>query len=372
MIIFKINLKSEGKMKILFVTTIADTMKFFSEHIKMLIKEGHKVELATNCDEDIPLYCFELNLKMHNIPFSRSPFSRKNIEAFRDIKKIIKSNKYDIIHTHTPNSSACVRLACRKQREKGLKVFYTAHGFHFYKGVSIKNWLVYYPIEYLCSFWTDKLITINQEDFLFAQKHMHAKKIEYVPGVGVDLRKFGQSSVSKDDKRNELGIPLNAIVLLSVGELNINKNHETVIKAINGMNVYYIIVGQGKRKEYLESLINKQGMSDRIKLLGYRSDISELLVAADLFVFPSYREGLSVSLMEAMASGLPCCVSKIRGNIDLIDKKGGNMFNPKNVKECKNAILALLESKIGAYNKEKVKQFSVERVLSFMDRIYNT
>lgn len=362
-------------MRILYVTTVSITMGFFFEHFKMLQDEGHTIELACNCDSmPIPQKILDMNLKTYNMPFSRFPFSKSNIKAAKELKKLVQEGNYDIVHTHTPNASAVVRLVCRKFRKKGLKVFYTAHGFHFYKGAPIKAWLIYYLVEKLCSRWTDTLITINQEDFEIAQKKLKAKKTVYVPGVGIDLSRFGQVKIDKSNKRKELGIPEDAVLLLSVGELNDNKNHEAVIKAINGMNVYYIIAGRGDKQNYLQNLIDSQGMTDKIKLLGYRTDVSELYSVADIFVFPSFREGLSVSLMEAMASGLPCTVSRIRGNTDLIDENGGSLFEPNSESEIKVAICGLIKTdtrKIGEYNMKKVQKFSNEAVLSSIQYVYN-
>ena len=228
-----------------------------------------------------------------------------------------------------------VRLASRKVRKNGTKVIYTAHGFHFYKGAPLKNWVLYYPIERLLARYTDVLTTINIEDYERAKKSFKAKKIKYIPGVGIDTNRFQQIDVNKLVKRQEIGVPEDSFVVLSVGELNKNKNHETVIKAIarlNNPNVYYVICGQGVLEDYLKKLIKELGLERQIKLLGFRKDIGEICKVADLFVFPSFREGLSVALMEAMASGLPIVCSEIRGNVDLVkDQKGGYLVKPEDV-----------------------------------------
>ncbi len=350
-------------------------MCFFPEHIKMLLAEGHTVELACNDTEsEVPDTYNELGLKIHTIPFSRSPLSKTNITAYKQFKKLVQEGNYDIVHTHTPNASVIVRVACRKLRRQGVKVFYTAHGFHFYKGAPLLNWLIYYPIEKICSRFADTMIMINNEDYERAKTKMHAKEVVYVPGVGIDLTKFAGGVANRNEKRRELGIPVDATLLISVGELNDNKNHATVIKAINGMNVYYIIAGVGDKKEYLQNLIDKQGMTDRIKLLGFRTDVKDLYVASDIFVFPSFREGLSVALMEAMASGLPCAVSKIRGNVDLIDENGGVYFDPYDLKDMRHALERLVceHKNYGAYNTEKIKSFSNEVVLLQIKDIYDS
>ena len=361
-------------MKILYTTTIGATMGFFKGFVRELMEEGDTVDIAANIAEvDVPEIYKELKCKTYQIDWSRSPLNKGNLTAITQLRKLVEENHYDIVHCHTPVAAMCTRIACRKARKNGTKVFYTAHGFHFYKGAPLKNWMLYYPVEKICSYFTDVLITINKEDYALAQKKMKAKRIEYVPGVGIDLEKFGKAQVNRGTKRQELGIPDNMKLLLSVGELNENKNHETVIRALTGIkDVYYVIAGKGPLQNHLESVIKECGLSERVKLLGFRSDVGELCEAADAFIFPSFREGLSVSVMEAMSSGLPCVVSNIRGNTDLIDEDGGVLFDPANIVDCRKAIQRLLSSdmeKMGSYNLGKIKKFSIETVNGQMTEI---
>ncbi len=360
-------------MRILYVTTISNTMDFFKGHFEMLLKEGHTVELACNCKEYIPSFCEEMGLVMHDIPFSRSPISKANFRAIKQFKKLLKSEKFDIVHTHTPNASVCARWACRKLRKKGLKVFYTAHGFHFYKGSPRKNWLIYYTIEKICAKWTDALITMNQEDYTFAKKRLKAKSVRYMPGVGIDVARFTSDHADKERLKREFSVPKECPLLLSVGELNENKNHETVIRAIADKNVYYFIAGEGEKRAALQALIDEKGLSERVRLLGLQSNIKKFYDMADVFVISSYREGLPVALMEAMAEGLPCIVSRIRGNVDLIDDNGGVLFNPKDVAACSEAIDEILQkdwAALGAYNVRKVQNFSTEKSIHDLKEIY--
>ena len=159
---------------------------------------------------------------------------------------------------------------------------------------------------------------------------MNAGHVEYIPGVCIDTEKFVLDNFNKIDKKEELGIKASDVMVLSVGELNQNKNHEVIIRAIEKVNdssIHYFIAGKGDKEAYLYELAEKLGVN--LHLLGYRTDIIELLNAADIFAFPSYREGLSVALIEAMAAGLPCVVSRIRGNVDLIEeKRGGYLCEP--------------------------------------------
>ncbi len=369
-------------MKMLMLASVASMIDQFNmPNIKMLLDRGYKVDVACNflegstCSQEkiqqLKATLAALGVGCYQIDFSRSITKINRIRiAYKQVKKLMKENAYDFVHCHSPIGGLVARMAGKATK---TRVIYTAHGFHFYKGAPLKNWLIYYPVEWLLAHWTDTLITINQEDYALAQKRMHAKKIEYVPGVGIDQAKFGETRIDKAAKRKELGIPEAATLLISVGELNQNKNHETVIRAVRDMDVYYIIVGRGDKAGELQGLIDAQGMTDRIKLLGFRTDVRELYAISDVFVFPSFREGLSVSVMEAMASGLPCVVSRIRGNTDLIDENGGALFDPSRVEDCRQALECTLRKdrqEIKRYNAERVKSFSKENAVKRLAEIY--
>ncbi len=163
-------------------------------------------------------------------------------------------------------------------------------------------------------------------------------------------------------------------LLLSVGELNENKNHETVIRAlaeINDPSIHYAIAGKGRKKDYLEQLAKDKGV--KLHLLGYRNDVAELDKAADAFIHPSYREGLNVSVMEAMAAGLPIICGRIRGNVDLVSPEGGCLFDPRDISECVNSIKAMRMSKsakMGLVNRRAVQKLHVDDINERMVAIY--
>ncbi len=381
--------------KALILASVASMIDQFNMPNVLLLKEmGYEVDVATNFTqsgsitseraENLKQRLHELNVRTINVPIPRSIFSIKQIlKSYKLIKKICLNDVYSLIHCHSPIGGAIARIATRKTRKRnGTKVIYTAHGFHFYKGAPIKNWLLFYPIEKYCSKFTDVLITINKEDYVLASKKMKAKKVEYFPGVGVDISKFSKNDgdgAIKTAKRQELKLSNSDIVLLSVGELNKNKNHGVIIDALanlNMPNVKYLIVGKGDLKEKLQEQIIKNNLQNQVFLLGYRTDVADLYKASDVFVFPSYREGLSVSVMEAMGSGLPCVVSNIRGNTDLIDdNKGGYLCFPSDVTSFTASIKYLIASEekriaFGEYNQQKIKGFSVGTVMDKTKEIY--
>jgi glycosyltransferase involved in cell wall biosynthesis len=366
-------------MKILYVTTVSGTVNaFLLPHIKMLKDLGYKVDIACSISSPINEELVDCGCKIFEIKFNRSPLNKNNFIAYKQLKKLISDENYDIVHTHTPVASAIVRLVCKDL--KNVKVFYTAHGFHFFKGAPIKNWLIYYPIEKWLSRYTDVLITINNEDYQRANKSFKAGRVEYIPGVGLDTKKFTNVTIDKSEKRKELGLPDNAFVVLSVGELNNNKNHETVIKALATLNnpqINYVICGQGPLENYLKKMIKELGLEKQIYLLGFRSDIAEICKASDVFVLPSHREGLGMAALEAMACGLPIVTSNIHGIVDYsVDGETGFTCSSTDINGFAVAIMKVyrevkLSERFKRNNIEKIKMFSTDKVKDKLAQVYN-
>lgn len=364
--------------------------QFNMNNLHILLDFGYEVHIGCNFkdrsiwDNDRTKRFYDeivtLGIKCHQIDFSRNPINiYTDYKSYTQIEKILSKTKFEFIHCHTPTAGVITRIAAKT---KGIKTIYTAHGFHFYKGAPLKNWLLYFPIEWVLSFFTDVLITINKEDYTRAKKYMKAKKVEYVPGVGIDRDKYSCNVLTSKEKekiRCSLGVNDDDTMLLSIGELSTRKNHEAVIKAIHKLNnkkIKYYICGQGDLKKYLQSLINKFNLKNNVKLLGFRTDINELCCCADLFIFPSLQEGLPVALMEAMASGLPCVVSDIRGNTDLIDDgKGGFLCKPNDVNGFAQKIKMLLSDRdlstsMSVYNINKLKKYDISAINIQMKKIY--
>ena len=375
--------EKEEKPKALMIASVASMIDQFNmQNIQLLLDNGYQVDVACNCKEgntisDERVQSLIERLADKGVPVIHVPIPRKITDingisnSIIQVKKLCDEKRYNLLHCHSPIGSVVARLAARDTRKHGTKVIYTAHGFHFYQGAPKKNWILFYPVEKICSKWTDVLITINKEDYVFAKKHMNAGRVEYIPGVGVDTKKFQLENFDKDSKREELGIKDDDFFILSVGELNQNKNQEVIVRAIAKLNnpkIHYFIAGKGDKAEYLEELAKLLNVN--LHLLGYRTDIVELLNTADMYAFPSYREGLSVALMEAMSAGLPCVVSKIRGNVDLIEEgKGGYLCDPDSVDEFAVGIKKVNKS-MGTYNVEVMKNFDVNGVVQKTKKIY--
>lgn len=366
--------------KILYVATVQSHIaQFHKPVIRMLQEHGCKVDVVAR--DNLAL---KNNLTLtepdciYNVPFYRSPFDLRNIKAYKQLKKIINENDYDVIHCNTPVGGVLARLASKKARKKGTKVLYEAHGFHFFKGGSKKNWLLYYPIEKLFSKYTDVLVTINKMDYALAKEKFATKKIEYIPGAGVNLQQFLNVQTT-GDIREELGLDSTAKIVLSVGELNKNKNQQAIIRAIAKIadkEVHYVIAGNGPKEEELRKLAKKLQVEERVHFLGYRRDLPYIYQSADVFALPSYREGLGLASIEAMYFGLPIITSNRHGINDYsITGVTGYKYAPKDYDGFAEGLTTLLNDaelreKMGDYNKGFAQEFSVEKSVSRMQEIY--
>lgn len=366
---------------ILYVTTVSRTINaFLIPHIKKLIEMGHNVEIACNIDHEFSNEISMSNIKYHVIDFSRNPLNPINLKAYAQIKKLAIQNQYDLIHVHTPIASFLTRMATRKL---GCVRVYTAHGFHFYKGASIINWLIYYPMELIASRWTDAIITINNEDFELATKKFKSKKnkIYKINGIGIDLKEYASSMSSKVDLREDLGIDNSTFIITVIGELIPRKNHKQILETLNqlkneSLNIKVLFAGDGPLKNEFEKYIKDNELDRLVSLLGYRNDITNLIQVSNLIALFSLQEGLPRNLMEGMSAGKPVLCTNIRGNNDLVQhEENGLLVGLNDISDTKEAILKLyfnrdLCQKLGHQGMVKVKKYEIENVLLQMENIY--
>ena len=377
--------------KVLIVASVVSFIEWFNkENIEYLHNELEcEVHIACNFDymddtdeSRTKNYINKLNSEgiiLHNIDFARSPLKKENIVAYKMLKKLIDEVHFDLIHCHTPSASILTRIAARTSRRRGTVVMYTCHGFHFHNAAPKINWLIYYPIEKMCSLMCDYIVTINKEDFNRAQ-NFYAKNVRYIPGVGVDIKRIKETVVDKKIYKRYIGIPEDCIMLLSVGEMIERKNHEIIIRALGKLqnkNIYYVICGKGPLKEQLAELAKNLGVSNNVVFLGFRRDIPELCNTADISAFPSRIEGLGLAGIEAMAAGIPLVSSNVHGILDyVIDGETGYACDPDDVDGFANAINKLaMNGELRASMREKcikaVEPFEIRNALTAMWNIYD-
>jgi len=365
--------------KALFVATVDIHIKSFHlPYLKLLKEMGYEVHVATNGDEQFP-NC----VKKYQICVERSPFKLRNIKAIKQLKKIINKEKYDMIHCHTPMGAVVTRIAAKQARKKyKTRVIYTAHGFHFYKGAPIKNWLIFYPIEKILATHTDDLITINKEDYNLA-KSKFKTKVHYVPGVGIDESKFDFEMTPKEiqELRKSLGLKKDDFVIIYPAELSFRKNQEWLIKTLEKLikknkEIHLLLPGKDSLNGQLDNLIKELKLNKNIHLLGFRKDIPKLMKISDLSISTSRQEGLPVNIMEAMYMGLPIIATNCRGNSDLIDNgESGYIIEQKDQKNFIGKIDKIFNKeidikKLSKNSKEKAKKYLLNYILEEMREIY--
>ncbi len=366
--------------------------QFNMPNIRILLDMGYEVHVACNfkegntCSRQQVYRIHRMLRQMHvmchqwDCPRNILPVT-KCFTAYGQLMKLTGRYHFSWLHCHSPIGSALARAAAHR---RGIRVIYTAHGFHFYQGAPLFHWMLYYPAEKLLARWTDVLLTVNQEDYRLAVQKMKARKTAYIPGVGIDVSSLQkQTFTERAVFRKKYQIPENAVILLSVGELSRRKNHQMVISALSGMSekeVHYLICGKGRLKKALLQKARSCGVSKQVHILGFQENVADFYYNADIFVFPSRQEGLPAALMEAMACGLPCIVSDIRGNRELITEGrkdcGGICFPLRRPGKLRYALELLLENpklryEYGRYNKKKVQEYSLQVVSRRMKKIYS-
>lgn len=330
--------------KVLFSATVdSHILQFHLPFLKLFKENGYEVHVATNGTEEIP-YC---DVK-HVVSFERSPFKINNLKAIKQLRKIIESEKFDIIHTHTPMGSVVTRLAAKRARKKlHTRVIYTAHGFHFFKGAPLINWCLFYPVEKYLAKYTDTLILINQEDFDRAKRKFNKRchDIEYVPGVGIDESKFDfeMTEKEKEEYRKTLGLKKDDFVMIYAAELSNRKRQIWIINSLKELmkknsSMHLLLPGKDSLGGKCQKLVQELELDNQIHFLGYRKDIPRLLKISDLAISSANQEGLPVNIMEAMYVGLPIIASNCRGNRDIVkNNKNGylvDLDDPIRFSEC--------------------------------------
>lgn len=358
--------------RILITSTDLMMIQFLLPHVKNLCENGYEVELA--CSEvgnrlkEVREKVRGLVKVVHEVRLRRNPLSPLNFKGYKDMARIMGKTRYDLIWTNEPVMGVVTRLCAKRLRKQGTRVMYMAHGFHFYKGAPILNWIVYYPIERFMARYADMIVTVNAEDFQRA-KTFNVNEVKYIHGIGINTERL-VSCENHIDIRTELGLKDTDFVVLSIGELNKNKNQQTIVQAIAKLKdpqVHYLVCGKGDQYANLIRMVHQFKLDANIHFLGYRKDVMDICCQANVYVMPSFREGLPVSSLEAMYCGLPLLTSNIRGLVD-VNKEGKNgfLFLPSDVDGFAEGIRKLKNNpqeciRIGERNKKEVIPYTIEQ-----------
>jgi glycosyltransferase involved in cell wall biosynthesis len=262
-----------------------------------------------------------LGLAVEPVEIARSFHVVKHIATYRRLLALFRRERFDIVHLHTPVAALIGRFAAW---HAGVpRIVYTAHGFYFHDLMPAWKRMIYVLLEWLAGRVTDVLFTQAQEDAEAARRyHLSAGGVVAAIGNGVDSRHFHPAgdAAERAATRRALGAAEDAAVILMIGRLVAEKGYLELFEAMREVEAILWIVGERLPSDHasaidhaIEALARDPRLAPRIRLLGYRSDVPQLLRAADIFTLPSHREGMPRSIIEAMLSGLPVVATEIRG-----------------------------------------------------------
>lgn len=365
--------------KIMMISTTDNMIwQFLLPHIKYLQEQGNIVEcVCAKTGFWFDELRDQFGLTVHEIAFERNPIKWKNLKGYRKLVDLQKKEKFDLVYCQQPVGGLMGRLIAKKFK---LPCIYTAHGFAFFDGNSKLKNFVFKTVEHWLSKYTDLLITINEEDYQNALK-MKAKHVAKINGIGMAEKKYEPLVETKEEIRNSLNLDADDFVIVTVAEFIRRKNYDTMLKVINelknqGKKVKFLICGRGQEEETIKNQIKELGIEDNVLLLGFRKDINRILTASDIFMLASFQEGLTLSVIEAMSYGLPCIVSNVRGNRDLVvDGKGGFVVETQNQSLFAKKIVEMMDNgemrkSFGAFNKQESEKYSIESVKAQLEEIY--
>ncbi len=369
------------KKALLIASVQSHIAQFHRPLIKVLKEKGYIIDVAArnNLDEKNGLKIENAD-HIFDVPFHRSPIKKQNRGAYARLKKIIDEGDYELISCNTPVASVLTRLAARDARKKGTRLFYMAHGFHFYNGAPLRNWILYYPIEKVSAHLADTIITITDVDYEFAKKKFSANVV-YMHGAGADQNKFLSVTPEKNESFRHMMDYDQHFVILCTGELNSNKNQSTLIKAMplvlqKHPETLLLMAGNGPKHDDLQKLIDSMNLNDQAILINYHPDIEIYTNACDLVVSVSFREGLPMNIVEGMICRKPVLVSHNRGHDQLVDDQVNGMFakadDPQDIAE---KIVYLIEhpevrEKLADAGRETAKLYQMDHIEKEIRKIY--
>ncbi|EED1044187.1 TPA: glycosyltransferase family 4 protein, partial [Escherichia coli] len=294
--------------------------------------------------------CKRLGIKTHVVKdLTREINAVKDIIALYKIYKFLKANDIDIVHTHSAKTGFLGRVAAKLA---GIPlIVHTVHGFPFDSAKNKYIAFFYKVLEFISARFADIIICLHDGDKETCKKLLHVpeSKVLVLPNGIAFTEFFRLSECDKKKARTILGIPESSLVFTMVGRLWEQKNPLLLINAAKEVineypsdDIIFLLIGDGFLRKEIERIAEREIYHNKIVLLGWRKDIPDILSCSDVFVLPSRWEGMPLAILEAQATGLPCIVSDIPGNNNLVkDGVNGYLFESGSVTQLKDAILRM-------------------------------
>ncbi|MFC2105527.1 glycosyltransferase family 4 protein [Candidatus Bipolaricaulota bacterium] len=374
-------------LKVLQIAAVSETVKFFLlPLIDRLRNDGYEVQVACSPGSGVDSL-EERGIDVHPISIERTALSFKHVIALIALWNLMRRERFDVVHVHTPIAAALGRVAAKLA---GVPtIIHTAHGFYFHE--RMRPWLYKVVVlveRFLGRFFTDVLFTQSEEDLETAIAEGIASRDNAIwIGNGVSTAAFCSSD---PEARPRLCLDPEAKVVGFVGRLVKEKGVLDLVEAMGIVsqrvpNVQLLMIGSAfssdrdrKTDELLRQRIDTLDLGDVIRFLGIRNDLPRLLPAIDVLVLPSYREGMPRSILEAMASGKPVIATNIRGcREEVVDGQTGYLVPVGDVEALASVVIQVLLNPehargMGKRGRMRAKElFDEDIVLAKQLRVYN-
>lgn len=368
--------------RLLIVTTLQCTISGFllpyATHYRAL---GWQVDALAKGTTTSPA-CLAAFDQCFEADWSRNPLRPQGLLGMpRVLRQRVLQGGYDLVHLHTPVAAFITRLALRGLA--GPKVVYTAHGFHFHDGRSWLTNAAFAALERLGGLWTDRLVVINRADEQeAARRHIvDPARIRYMPGIGLDLTQYDPARISPTAVaavRAGLGLEPDQPLFLMVAGFQAGKRHRDLLEAfaaLPGPEAHLAFAGEGPLLVGLQARAQALGLAKRVHFLGHRTDIPVLMRASLATILPSEREGLSRSVLESIALGVPVIGTDARGVRDLLMECGGLLVPVGDRAALTGAMVRLLQDPaqaqaLGEQARSRVGRFHLDHLLTMHDALY--
>lgn len=325
-------------------------------------------------------------IQTRNTPLTIMPELVREISPANDIKALVKlvammrNGRYHIVHTHSSKAGVLGRVAAKLARVP--VIVHTVHGWSFHAHMSSRQLRLYTTLEKIGDWCGDTAIVVAAKDIEkgIAQGINHAATYTLIRS-GIELDRFGHPQISAEEMRQQLGIPLTALVVGSVTRLSAQKAPLDLVTAFAHVQqqmpgTWFVIVGDGPLRPDVERALQTAGIAGQVVLTGLRRDVPELMAAFDVFTLSSLWEGLPRVLPQAMATGLPIVCTLADGSAEAVVPGENGFLSPKgDPKHLARDIVTLLQDKdlrqrMGENGRHRAPAFGAVKMVEDIDKLY--
>lgn len=356
-----------GKKLLYVASTYSHIHHFHRPYLQEFAQRGWEVHVA--CGGQV----MELPeaVRVFQVPFDKSISMVKNRKALAALRKLLRTEHYTMVSTHTGLASFFTRMALLGMRERPA-VACMVHGYLFDEQTPLHKRLLLSCAERMTAPVTDLLMTMNDWDTRYAQAHQLGKQIVFIPGVGVDFERLRPGDrAEREQLRDRWGLTEEDFLFVYAAEFSKRKDQETLIRAMTALppHIMLALPGDGLLRGQCMELARTLDVDGRVLFPGQVGDMSPWYAAADGAVSSSRSEGLPFNIMEAMYCGLPVAATAVKGHVDLLENEvSGLLFSYGDSQDCARQLARIaaepgLREKLSRQARSRAEDYRLAQVL---------